>query len=120
MNRIEIYFRIAVSVTVVLFLLSSKRSSSDDANAVYVGFLFADFITWIVAVVVELPDYTRESLIELVVMLLMMGVLNGLYSLERPHGSEAEAISFLVFMGVMSLKLGWFTLKRIDDDLKST
>ena len=120
MRKFEFYCRVISSIIFIFFLINSSNATNDNSNGVYLGFVFADSVTWILATIFEVPKLTMYGLIELVFIVLVIGIINSFSPLSRPNGSEAEAIAFLVFMGVVSIKIGWYFLKMIDDDLKST
>jgi hypothetical protein len=120
MWKIEFYLRIVISTIIVFFLLISKNTPSENANGIYIGFILADVTTWATFTIMDLPNYSREAILELISILVVAGVLNSFSKFTKPNGSEPEAIAFLVFMAIMSLKIGWYMLKKIDDDLTST
>lgn len=117
-RRLELWIRLGASAAALPLLLTARHADSPLSDGVLIGALFADGVTWLVTTVLELPSYTAEALIELAVMLGVIGAINACYDLQRPQGSEAEAVCFLAFLGVLTIKLGWWFLRRLDADLR--
>jgi predicted permease len=117
-RRIELYIRLGITGISLPLLLTAKHADSDIANGIYVGVITADLVTWVATTLLELPAHAATALIELVVLATAIGILQATIGLERPRAGEAEAIAFMVFLGVVAIKLGWWALKRIDADLR--
>jgi len=109
----EFYFRIFCTLGIIAISFGNK---SDVKDAVVIGFVFADMITWIIATVMELPKYTMMALIEFSFALTLLGVISFFSPIGRPNGTEALTISWLIFMATLLVKCSWFGLKWISDE----
>ena len=97
------------------FLAVSNAEAQSLVEAVVVGGVMADLITWLVMTVIFLPDNLAhgfyEGLLNLffVLLLLHFGYAGGALAL----GGESMAVAFLAFMLVMAVKITWYAATYI-------
>jgi len=117
-RRIELYIRLGATGISLPLLLSARHGDSELANGIYIGAITADFTTWVATTILELPAHIATAAVELAIMGTFIAILQAAFGLERPRAGEAEAVAFMVFLGVLAIKIGWWGLKRIDADLR--
>jgi hypothetical protein len=114
MRRAELALRLLVIAGVLIWLATGGRFAGDVGRSAATALLFADLLSWLIVVVVELPDYIAESLVELTAIIGLVALLQHLHPLAKPETGEGLAVCFLVFFAIFTLKMGWYWLRRID------
>lgn len=99
------------------FLAISNAEAKSVVDAMVMGGVMADFITWLIMTVIFLPGNLAHGCYE--------GCLNLLFALFLLHfgyvggaldlAGESMVIAFLVFMLVLGLKTAWYAVIYIAD-----
>ena len=99
------------------FLAISNAEAKSVVDAMVIGGVMADFITWLIMSIIFLPDNLAHGCYE--------GCLNLLFALFLLHfgyvggaldlAGQSMAIAFLIFMLVLGLKTAWYAVAYIAD-----
>ena len=94
------------------FLAISNAEAKSVVDAMVVGAVMADFMTWLIMSIIFLPDNLAHGCYE--------GCINLLFALFLFHfgyvggalnlAGQSMAIAFLVFMLVLGLKTAWYAV----------
>src|ERR1035437_1030227 len=97
------------------FLVISNVEAKSVVDAMVMGGVMADFMTWLIMSIILLPDDLAHGCYE--------GCLNLLFTLFLFHfgyvggaldlAGESMAIAFLIFMLVLGLKIAWYGVNYI-------
>jgi hypothetical protein len=97
------------------FLVISNVEAKSVVDAMVMGGVMADFMTWLIMSIILLPDDLAHGCYE--------GCLNLLFALLLVHfgyvggaldlAGESMAIAFLIFMLVLGLKTAWYAVNYI-------
>jgi hypothetical protein len=97
------------------FLAISNAEAKSVVDAMLIGGVTADFITWLIMSLIFLPGNLAHGCYEgainllFVLFLLHFGYVGGAQDL----GGQSMAIAFLVFMLVLGLKTAWYAVTYI-------
>jgi hypothetical protein len=97
------------------FLTISNAESKSVVDAMVLGGVMADFMTWLIMTVIFLPDDLAHGCYEgclnllFAFFLLHFGYIGGALDLA----GESLAIAFLIFMLVLGLKTAWYAVNYI-------
>ncbi|MBI2440684.1 MAG: hypothetical protein HYV35_04855 [Lentisphaerae bacterium] len=99
------------------FLAISDAEAKSVVDAMVIGGVLADFVTWLIMNVISLPGNLAHGCYE--------GCLNLLFALFLLHfgyvsaapdlGGQSMAIAFLIFMLVLGLKTVWYVAIYVAD-----
>lgn len=78
------------------------------------GALFADVVSWVLVVLLTLPELGPRTLLEGLLLAAEVWLVDATLGLQRPAAGEPEAVAFLLFLLVSGGKLGWWALRRLD------
>jgi len=99
------------------FLAISNAEAKSVVDAMVIGGVMADFITWLIMSIIFLPDNLAHGCYEgcinllFALFLLHFGYVGGALDLA----GQSMAIAFLIFMLVLGLKTAWYAVIYIAD-----
>jgi len=109
-RTVVLVIRTSIYGSLAAYLTLSDAEAQSIVDAIVIGAVLADFITWLAMTIISLPGNLAHGCYEGVINLLFVffllhfGYIGDNLDLE----GQPLAIAFLVFMLVMGLKAAWY------------
>lgn len=109
------FLRLVFYAVVIGVFWFGQKSKDPMVSAFFCGAILADYITWIIISLFELPNYVREVSVDAVINTLMTLVFFKVLGVQVPHDSDGMSVAFMAFLGIATVKIFFYLINYFSD-----
>ena len=116
LRRIESIARTAFYIVLTVTLYLASRHGSATVSGVVIGVTAADYLTWLIMALLDLPGYLAEKAWDALVNIAAGVALYSLCGVTVPKDTYAVVFGFLAFLTVLVGKGAYYGMTKIVED----
>ncbi len=112
------FLRLVFYGAVIAVFWFGQKSKDPTVSAFFCGAIVADYITWIIISLFELPNFVREFSVDAVVNTATTLIFLKVLGIEVPHDPDGMSVAFLAFVGIATAKVFFYLIGYFSDALE--